>query len=113
MQVISILALVATALALPSSLPVEERTTIATNKVFTVSQAKNMKFVKNGRRALAKAHHRYSITPTRNSSSVLKRSKSHGTVAATPEGSDVEYLCPVTIDGQVLNLDFDSGSADL
>lgn len=36
-----------------------------------------------------------------------------GLVAATPESGDVEYLAPVTIGGQTLNLDFDSGSSDL
>ena len=38
---------------------------------------------------------------------------STGTVTATPEQYDAEYLCPVTIGGQTLNLDFDTGSADL
>ncbi|KAL9105890.1 MAG: hypothetical protein Q9227_009001 [Pyrenula ochraceoflavens] len=36
-----------------------------------------------------------------------------GTVTASPDGGDEEYLCPVTIGGQTLNLDFDTGSADL
>lgn len=36
-----------------------------------------------------------------------------GTVAAIPEEYDSEYLSPVNIGGQVLNLDFDTGSADL
>jgi hypothetical protein len=26
---------------------------------------------------------------------------------------DSEYLCPVTVGGQMLNLDFDTGSSDL
>ena len=38
---------------------------------------------------------------------------SQGSVTATPEQYDAEYLCPVTIGGQTLNLDFDTGSADL
>ena len=38
---------------------------------------------------------------------------SDGSVTATPEQYDSEYLCPVTIGGQTLNLDFDTGSADL
>lgn len=37
----------------------------------------------------------------------------NGSVVASPEASDVAYLCPVTIGGQTLNLDFDTGSADL
>lgn len=36
-----------------------------------------------------------------------------GSVSATPEQYDTEYLCPVSIGGQTLNLDFDTGSADL
>ncbi|KAK0620799.1 aspergillopepsin-F [Immersiella caudata] len=36
-----------------------------------------------------------------------------GIVTATPEDGDIEYLSPVTIGGQTLNLDFDTGSADL
>lgn len=35
-----------------------------------------------------------------------------GTVSATDVQNDTEYLCPVTIGGQNLNLDFDTGSAD-
>ncbi|KAK8042985.1 eukaryotic aspartyl protease [Apiospora phragmitis] len=36
-----------------------------------------------------------------------------GLVAAKPEKNDVEYLSPVKIGGQTVNLDFDSGSSDL
>ncbi|TKA69962.1 hypothetical protein B0A55_08483 [Friedmanniomyces simplex] len=36
-----------------------------------------------------------------------------GKVTASPEKNDSEYLSPVTIGGQALTLDFDTGSADL
>ncbi|KAG9237773.1 putative aspergillopepsin A-like aspartic endopeptidase [Amylocarpus encephaloides] len=36
-----------------------------------------------------------------------------GKVTATPVQGDVEYLSPVNIGGQVINMDFDSGSSDL
>lgn len=36
-----------------------------------------------------------------------------GSAVTTPEASDVAYLTPVNIGGQTLNLDFDTGSADL
>lgn len=36
-----------------------------------------------------------------------------GLVTATPETGDTEYLSPVKIGGQTINMDFDSGSADL
>ncbi|KAL8641185.1 MAG: hypothetical protein Q9228_001981 [Teloschistes exilis] len=35
-----------------------------------------------------------------------------GSVTTTPEQYDTEYLTPVTIGGQTLNLDFDTGSSD-
>ena len=34
-------------------------------------------------------------------------------VVAHPEANDASYLCPVDVGGQILNLDFDTGSADL
>lgn len=36
-----------------------------------------------------------------------------GSAVTTPESNDVEYLTPVSIGGTTLNLDFDTGSADL
>ena len=36
-----------------------------------------------------------------------------GLVPATPEQGDLEYLSPVNIGGQTLNMDFDTGSSDL
>ncbi|KAL5363386.1 aspartic peptidase domain-containing protein [Aspergillus floccosus] len=38
---------------------------------------------------------------------------SSGSVVTTPEQYDSEYLTPVNVGGTVLNLDFDTGSADL
>jgi len=35
-----------------------------------------------------------------------------GSVTATPQPQDSEYLCPVTIGSQKFNLDFDTGSSD-
>lgn len=36
-----------------------------------------------------------------------------GSVANSPEPTDTMYLCPVTIGGKTVNLDFDTGSSDL
>lgn len=36
-----------------------------------------------------------------------------GIVTATPEKGDVEYLSPIQVGGQTMNMDFDSGSSDL
>jgi len=43
----------------------------------------------------------------------ITNSSGIGLVTATPEQGDIEYLSPVKIGGQTLNLDFDTGSADL
>ncbi|KAE8380856.1 Aspartic protease pep1 [Aspergillus bertholletiae] len=40
-------------------------------------------------------------------------SSGSGTVVTTPEANDIEYLTPVNVGGTTLNLDFDTGSADL
>lgn len=36
-----------------------------------------------------------------------------GTVVADPQAYDISYLSPVSVGGQTLMLDFDTGSADL
>jgi aspergillopepsin I len=36
-----------------------------------------------------------------------------GSAVTTPDGGDIEYLTPVNVGGSTLNLDFDTGSADL
>jgi hypothetical protein len=43
----------------------------------------------------------------------VKAAADSGSATTTPENNDVEYLTPVKIGGTTLNLDFDTGSADL
>ena len=76
---------------------------------FSVVQKKNEKFVANGPMAYAKAYIKYGKTMPADLAAAVS-----GTVKASPEDAyDSEYLCPVSIGGQTLNLDFDTGSADL
>ncbi|KAK4188853.1 penicillopepsin [Podospora australis] len=42
-----------------------------------------------------------------------EKGTSSGIVAARPESGDIEFLSPITIGGQTITVDFDSGSADL
>jgi hypothetical protein len=44
---------------------------------------------------------------------VAGKTNTTGTVAANPQDNAALFLSPVTIGGQTLNLDFDSGSSDL
>ncbi|KAJ5489100.1 Penicillopepsin-2 [Penicillium diatomitis] len=43
----------------------------------------------------------------------VKAAASRGSAITTPTNNDEEYLTPVTVGGSTLNLDFDTGSADL
>lgn len=80
---------------------------------FRVNQVAVPKTVKrNGPAAMQKALLKYGKeVPTKISAAAA--SSVSGTVDATPEESDSEYLCPVDVGGTTLNLDFDTGSADL
>jgi hypothetical protein len=82
-----------------------------TRSTFSVPAVRNTNYVRNGTAALLKAYAKYNLKPTR-PGSVLER-RQDGSVVATPADQDVEYLCPVSIGGETLNLDFDTGSADL
>ncbi|KAL4816890.1 aspartic protease pep1 [Aspergillus spinulosporus] len=43
----------------------------------------------------------------------LQDAMAHGSAVTTPEQYDIEYLTPVDVGGTTMNLDFDTGSADL
>jgi hypothetical protein len=95
----------ATLLSLAAASPLEKRGS------FSVTQVPNTKFVANGPTAYARAFKKYN-KPIPHDLAVA--TSNDGSVAATPDdASDSEYLSPVSIDGQTLNLQFDTGSADL
>jgi aspergillopepsin I len=79
-------------------------------KTFTVKQVPNPAANgKNGTAALLKAYRKFNGKLPQQ----LAALAAQGSVAANPQQDDSEYLCPVSIGGQTLNLDFDTGSADL
>ncbi len=86
-------------------------TLLERGKTFSIAAAHNDKFVRNGTAAMLKAYAKYGLHSLHPDSVLAKRQD--GSVTATPAAQDVEYTCPVTIGGQTLNLDFDTGSADL
>ncbi|KAI4164493.1 MAG: hypothetical protein LQ342_001806 [Letrouitia transgressa] len=78
---------------------------------FIVHQTVRKPFIKSGPAALLSTYGKYNATPPED---VVKAAVANdGTVTTTPEQYDSEYLTPVTIGGQTLNLDFDTGSSDL
>lgn len=97
----------ATALvAFASGSPVEKRTS-----TFSVKQTVPKPFIKSGPAAVLSVYAKYGGTPPQDV--VDAAASNDGTVTTTPEQYDSEYLTPVSIGGQTLNLDFDTGSSDL
>lgn len=80
-------------------------------KSFSIPAVRNENFVRNGTAAMLKAYAKYGLKSLYPDSILGKRQD--GSVTATPAAQDVEYTCPISIGGQTLNLDFDTGSADL
>jgi aspergillopepsin I len=102
---LAISALAATSLAKP--VPVPE---VPTRKGFTINQSVPKPF-QAGPVVLQRAYRKFNLAVPEDVSRAAQAQD--GTVSATPEQFDSEYLSPVSIGGQTVNLDFDTGSADL
>ena len=87
-------------------------------KTFSIKQVHNPKFERNGAAAFAHALNKYHAPATKvqavqAAATGAAAAASSGSVTATPQQYDSEYLCPVTIGSQTFTLDFDTGSSDL
>jgi hypothetical protein len=112
-SVIAIIALgVATTHATPITEPLAQ---LVGNSRFSVPAVHNPNYVRNGTAAMLKAYAKYNLKPTMEMPKAFTEALSKrqdGSVPAIPNDGS-EYLVPVTIGGEPLNLDFDTGSSDL
>ena len=95
-------------------------TTVVGNKQFTVPQGQPKLPGKKiaGPIALARVYGKYaklgaSAPASVNTAASNAAATDDGTVTANPEQYDQAYLEAVSVGGQTLNLDFDTGSSDL
>ena len=95
-------------LALASASPIEMRNV---KKEFSVKQSIPKPRLKSGPAAVQATFNKYGKQAPANVRAAA--SGNDGTVTTTPTEYDSQYLTPVTIGGQELNLDFDTGSSDL
>lgn len=78
---------------------------------FKIDRVRRANHVRNGAAALKKAYRKYGWTVPQTVSHASGGES--GSVTATPQQGDAEFLSPVSIGGQTLMLDFDTGSSDL
>lgn len=88
------------------------------SKQFSAPAIKNPHAVRNGTAAMLKAYAKHNLTPTQDFSPAFMaelnqlKKRQDTSVPAIPY-QQVEYLISASIGGQKLNLDLDTGSADL
>lgn len=114
---ILILALASSSAVIASPVGVQKRA------AFTVEQVQRGTYIKVGAEAMIKALHKYGkpipqelkdAAANFHAKYASSAEASSGSVSAVPSDNiDSSYLCPVTVGGTTLNLDFDTGSADL
>ena len=113
LSTLSVLALAIAAHAAPAPAPAPAGS--LGSSTFSVPAVHNANFQRNGTAALLKAYAKYNLKPTKQMPaafmSALKK-RQDGSATAVPSNG-VEYLVTTSVGGQNLNLDFDTGSADL
>ncbi|KAG9953633.1 aspartyl protease, partial [Aureobasidium melanogenum] len=107
------LAAIAAIAAVAVASPVEPRASVGNVKFSVPQVATGNTKVAAPAIALAKAIHKTGGTPPSVVQQAAAAAQQSGTVTANSYNGDSEYLCPVSVGGTTLNLDFDTGSADL
>ncbi|KAF7899810.1 hypothetical protein EAF00_004146 [Botryotinia globosa] len=111
-HITAFLALGAIAQAAPTPAPAAASSGSASHSVTAIH---NPNYVRNGTASLLKAYAKYHIQPTQPMSDAFMSAlqKRQDSSAPAFPVDRVEYLVPTTVGGQTLNLDLDTGSADL
>ncbi|KAK8190567.1 aspartic peptidase domain-containing protein [Phyllosticta capitalensis] len=107
----ALVALVGTSLASPVA-----RHEFQKRDTYSFRQVQRGTYTKNGPAQVAKAYKKFgvSVPSVVNAAVSAAAAATTGSVEATPEDNmDSLYLCPVNVGGTELQLDFDTGSADL
>jgi hypothetical protein len=99
-----------------------------TKRSFKVSRIRQRDFIPDGTIAIRKAYNKFGlegfgIIPELDISTTLiplselaasnSSASDNGQVSATSSQNDAEFLSPVTVGGQTLVMDFDTGSSDM
>ena len=107
--------LTSAALVASASLSLAAPANIFRRDAFEIIQVAGPKFFKNGPTQMLKTYNKFASVGAKAPSEVLAAAAAAqtGEVSANPEQYDQSYLCPVTVGSSQLNLDFDTGSADL
>lgn len=108
LSAITVLALAVAAQAAPTN-------NVRNTKSFS-APAVHKGIVRNGTASMLKAYAKYNLKPTLDMPAAFMNElgkRQDSSTTAVPTSGDSEYLVEVSVGGQTLNLDFDSGSADL
>lgn len=109
-QLSAALAVLAIASASPIELEDIEKD-FSIKKDFSIEQTVEKAFIQSGPAAVLSTYNKFNVPAPENV--IAAAASNDGTVSAAPSDFDSQYLTPVTVGGQNLNLDFDTGSADL
>ncbi|CZR62848.1 probable aspartic proteinase precursor [Phialocephala subalpina] len=107
-----VLALAAAAQAAPAPAPASN---VQGSTAFSAPAVHNANFIRNGTAAMLKAYAKHNLKPTHEMPEAFMAAlakRQDGSATAVPSDG-VEYLVSTVVGGQTLDLDFDTGSADL